>query len=129
MKNWFIISRNRNEDYSSYQDGLSSNGGAYAFFEDTLILKSEDEYRKLILHKTSSELPYCSYLGNFTTCQICEIMDAYQLERIYISNDIIGYDENGYLNSTQLYIEEISTPISEEDALEYLEKLTEEKVN
>lgn len=117
MKNWYIIRRNRIEDYSSYQEGLSSNGGAYAFFEDTIILRNGDgEYRKLVLHSTSAQFPYCAYLGNFTNCQICEVVDAYQLECIYISNDIIGYDEDGYLNSTDIYLEEISVPISEQEA-------------
>ena len=122
MKNWYIIRRNRIEDYSSYQEGLSSNGGAYAFFEDIIILRNGDEYRKLVLHTTSAQFPYCAYLGNFTTCQMCEVVDAYQLECIYISNDIIGYDEDGYLNSTDIYLEEISIPISEEEALEMMEK-------
>lgn len=131
MKNWNVISKSRFEDLSSYEEGFSSNGGAYAFFEDTLVLKSEDgEYRKLVLHSTSAQFEYCAITGNFTNCQQCEIIDCPEIGWFYVSDSFVGYDEDGVAaNDEYLLVEDIASPISEKEALELMERLTEEKVN
>lgn len=117
MKNWNVISRTRIEDYSSYEEGLSSNGGSYAFFDDIYILRSGDgEYRKLVLHSTSAQFEYCAITENFTSCQQCEVINCPEIGWFYASDSYLGYDEDGYLNSTDIYLEEISVPISEQEA-------------
>lgn len=127
MKNWKIVYQSRIEDYSSYEEGLSSNGGAYAFFDDIIVLKSGDEYRKLTLYSTSAQFQYCAISENFTSCTICEVLNCPELQRFYVSDSIIGYDEDGrHSNDGFLFLEEVSLPISKKEAEAIMSQRTDE---
>lgn len=116
MKNWTVIYKNRIEDYSTFEDGLSSNGGAYAFFQDTFILRSGDEYRKLVLHSTSAQFEYCALTENFSHCTQCEVINCPEIGWFYVSDSIVGYDEEGFINDGYFFLEDISMPIYEQEA-------------
>lgn len=115
-KTWNVVHKNRIEDFSSYEEGLSSNGGSYAFFKDIYILKSGDEYRKLVLHSTSAQFEYCAITENFTSCQQCEVINCPEIGWFYASDSIVGYDEDGCINDGFLFLEDISMPIYEQEA-------------
>jgi len=59
-------------DYTSYEAGKSSNGGAYGFWTKYSYI---GEGRYEVHHGTTADFEYCPYCGNFGDCD-CDIPDV-----------------------------------------------------